>query len=167
MTSPPLITITVYGTPGSQGSKRPVGNNRMVEQTKTVKPWRQDVRQAAMDEIDRRIAAGEGFERLDGPIIAEMVFTMGDKPSGRPTWWPAGVRWSKTLWWRPASAPDVSKILRSTEDALTQAGVWRDDARVTEYRRLAKVYVGQPGEPDALRVPGAVIRLWSELEVSE
>ncbi|MFI6179774.1 RusA family crossover junction endodeoxyribonuclease [Nonomuraea sp. NPDC051191] len=164
--TPPLITIMVYGTPGSQGSKRPVGKNRMIEQNATVKPWRQDVRQAAMDEIDRRAAADEPFARLDGPIIAEMVFTMGDKPSGRPTWWPSGVRWSKALWWHPASAPDLSKLLRSTEDALTQAGVWKDDARVVRYRELAKVYVGQVDEPDALRVPGAVIRLWSGLDVA-
>lgn len=26
--------------------------------------------------------------------------------------------------------PDVSKLLRATEDAITDSGLWRDDARV-------------------------------------
>src|SRR5690606_41988758 len=59
---------------------------------------------------------------------------------------------------RPAGAPDLSKLARSTEDALTSAGVWRDDARGVEYRRLAKVYVGS--DPDALSAPAAVIRVY-------
>jgi hypothetical protein len=45
----------------------------------------------------------------------------------------------------------------STEDALTDAGVWEDDSRVVEYKRLAKVFPGE--DVDALDVPGAVIRI--------
>lgn len=57
----------------------------------------------------------------------------------------------------PAGTPDLSKLCRATEDALTDAGVvWADDAQVVEYTRLAKVYAGQPGE---LAVPGAVIMI--------
>ncbi|RCG27387.1 RusA family crossover junction endodeoxyribonuclease [Sphaerisporangium album] len=154
----PAITITVYGTPGPQGSKHATlhkQSRRVVtmESSKKVKPWRQDVKQAALE------AMGKG-EPLDGPLAVEMVFTLRDKPASRPTWWPTSARWSRLLWWRPAGAPDLSKLIRSTEDALTEARAWRDDARVVEYRRAAKVFVGQPGEPDALRAPGAVIRVW-------
>ncbi|TMR99552.1 RusA family crossover junction endodeoxyribonuclease [Nonomuraea basaltis] len=154
----PLITITVVGQPAPQGSKRPLGKGRMVEQVEGVHPWRQDVKQAAID------AMTNGPLALDGPLVAEMVFTMRDKPVSKPTWWPTGIRWSKLMWWRPASAPDLSKLVRSTEDALTQARVWKDDARVVEYRRVAKVFVDQPGEPDALSRPGAVIRIWPVAE---
>ena len=35
--------------------------------------------------------------------------------------------------------------------------VWKDDAAVVEYRRLAKVYPGS--DPDALDQPGALIRI--------
>jgi hypothetical protein len=51
--------------------------------------------------------------------------------------------------------PDLSKLARSTEDAITEAGLWADDARVSEYARLAKVWPGC--DPDALPVPGVVV----------
>jgi Holliday junction resolvase RusA-like endonuclease len=55
--------------------------------------------------------------------------------------------------------PDLSKLIRSTEDALTDAGVWTDDARVVAYHQPRKVYAGS-ADPDALHTPGAVIRVW-------
>lgn len=57
----------------------------------------------------------------------------------------------------PMRTPDLSKLARSTEDALSDAGIWADDARVVEYSRLAKVYPGE--DPDALSSPGAVIEI--------
>jgi len=52
--------------------------------------------------------------------------------------------------------PDLSKLVRSTEDALTEAGIWKDDARVVECF-ASKRY---PNEgPDALDVPGCVIEI--------
>ena len=45
------LTITVHGTPAPQGSKRHVGNGVMVESSKKVKPWRQDVKHAALEVI--------------------------------------------------------------------------------------------------------------------
>ncbi|GIH95253.1 hypothetical protein ACFFMN_23125 [Planobispora siamensis] len=165
----PLITIHVHGNPAPQGSKRPIGKGKMIESSAAVKPWRDNVKAAAMVEIANRNRRGRPFPGpVDGPLAVEMIFTMGDKPLSRPRWWlegkiwwPTGPAWSRLLWWRPASAPDLSKLLRSTEDALTDARVWRDDARVVEYRRAAKVFIGQPGERDALRTPGAVIRIWA------
>jgi crossover junction endodeoxyribonuclease RusA len=58
---------------------------------------------------------------------------------------------------QPMSAPDLSKLARATEDALTDAGVWTDDARVSEYLRLAKVWCGS--DPGALPVPGVRIEV--------
>ena len=55
----------------------------------------------------------------------------------------------------PCRTPDLSKLARSTEDALTTAGLWRDDARVVEYTRLAKVYPGE--DPESLSSPGVRI----------
>lgn len=44
----------------------------------------------------------------------------------------------------PTSKPDLTKLLRSTEDALTDAGVWRDDAQiVTQY--VTKRYAPKAG----------------------
>ncbi|NUS58656.1 MAG: RusA family crossover junction endodeoxyribonuclease [Streptomycetaceae bacterium] len=149
------MSIVVHGSPAPQGSKRHVGGGVMIESSKKVKPWRQDVKTTARLAIEAR----PDWQILDGPLAVAMVFTVRHRPASRPTWWPGGVRWSKTLMWRPASTPDLSKLLRATEDALTDAGVWRDDARVVEYRRLAKHYVGDGGS-DVLATPGCVIHVW-------
>ena len=53
--------------------------------------------------------------------------------------------------------PDLSKLARSTEDALTAAGIWTDDARVVEYGLLAKRY---PNEGrGSLEAPGVLITI--------
>lgn len=155
------ITIVVYGQPAPQGSKRHLGNGVMIEMSKKVKPWRQDVKAAAID-VMTATRVGDTqilLPPLDGPIAASIVFTLRDQPAGKPTWWPKTRKWSKSMRWRPASTPDLSKLLRSTEDALTGV-VWKDDARVVEYQRLAKYYTDDDA-PDVLDRPGAVIRVWA------
>lgn len=159
----PDITIVVHGTPGPQGSKRHVGNGRMVESSKKVKPWRQDVKAAAREVIDLI----EDWQPLDGPLAASLTVTVRHKPASKPSWWPLGIRWSKSLMWRPASTPDLSKLLRSTEDALTDAGVWKDDARVVEYRRLAKYYVADDAADVLPTGPGCVIHIWQLTDCAE
>ena len=157
----PAITITVYGLPGPQGSKRHVGNGVMVESSAKVKPWRQDVKHAALAamELPNATIGAVQLHRppLDGALVASMVFTFG-RPKGH---YRTGrnahlLRDSAPL--RPAVYPDLSKILRSTEDALTGV-VWADDQRVVEYVRLAKHYAGDAA-PDVLDRPGCVIRVW-------
>jgi Holliday junction resolvase RusA-like endonuclease len=75
-----------------------------------------------------------------------MVFTL-PKPKSAPK--------RRRSW--PNRTPDVSKLARSTEDALTTAGIWADDARVVEYTRLAKVFPRE--DPDALESSGVVIEI--------
>jgi Holliday junction resolvase RusA-like endonuclease len=138
----PLLTITVYGQPAPQGSKRHVGRGIMVESSKAVKPWREAVKAAALD------ARGDHWTPVDAPLAVSMVFTMPkpvSAPKRRRTW--------------PMRTPDLSKLIRSTEDALTDAGIWRDDARVVSYERTAKVYPGEGA--DSLTSPGVVIRIWA------
>ena len=139
-----MICITVIGSPAPQGSKKFVGVTKagrglMVESSKKVKPWRQDVKDAA-------VAVMAGAAPLDGPLMALMTFTL-PKPASAPK--------TRRTW--PCRKPDASKLARSTEDALTDAGVWVDDARVVALVAV-KVYPGE-GE-DALHVPGAVIRVF-------
>lgn len=148
------MTIIVYGSPAPQGSKRFVGHAKsgrgiLIESSKAVKPWREAVKCAA-----REIIVGMGigaltsvnqFGKMGGPLWVRMVFTIPkpkSSPKGRRTW--------------PDRKPDLSKLVRSTEDALTDAGVWEDDARVV--RCVAeKCY---PGEGvDSLPTPGAVIHI--------
>lgn len=139
-----VMRIVVYGTPAPQGSKKFVGLSKsghgvMIESSKKVKPWRQDVKAAALE-------ARAGAAPLDGPLIVRMVFTL-PKPASAPK--------RRRIW--PMRKPDVSKLARSTEDALTEAGIWSDDARVVEYERLAKVFPGEDSE--ALDSCGCVIEI--------
>lgn len=151
------VQIIVHGQPAAQGSKRYVGHRRgadgreravLIEQSKRVKPWRRQVTDAA--------ALVRPAELMDGPLVADMVFTFARPKSHYRTGKNAGLL-KATAPTAPAVAPDLSKLARSTEDALTGV-IWRDDSRVVAYGRLAKVYAGS-GDPDALDVPGAVIRV--------
>ena len=141
-----MIEFTVYGTPAPQGSKKFVGTDKagrgiLVESSKKVRPWRMDVKEAAGA---ARTAHGG---TLDGPLVVSMVFTV-KKPASAPK--------SRQTW--PDRMPDLSKLLRSTEDAITDAGLWADDARVVRYAKLAKCYPGED-DPDALAAPGVVVRI--------
>lgn len=141
-----VIRIVVRGTPAPQGSKSFKGMSKagraiLTESSKKVRPWRQDVKAAA-----EQLLALSGGQPIDAPVTVRMVFTLA-KPQSAP----------KRRRTYPMRTPDLSKLARSTEDALSDAGVWADDARVVEYSRLAKVYPGE--DPDALSSPGAVIEI--------
>ena len=147
----PAFFLVVYGIPGPQGSKKVQGKRRtktgklipnLVESSAKVKPWREDVEDAARAVLLRT----RGWVKLDGPLEGEMHFTL-TPPKRMPK-----DRVAHTTY------PDLSKLLRSTEDALTTAGVWADDARVIRYRDLSKTYpcLG----PHALDRPGVVLRIW-------
>lgn len=139
------IRIVVYGSPAPQGSKSfkglaKSGRAILVESSKKVRPWRQDVKAAA-----EQVRTQLGLALLDEPLRVRMTFTL-PKPTSAP----------KRRITLPSKLPDLSKLVRSTEDAITDAGVWRDDARVVECT-ASKRY---PGEgTDALDAPGCVIEI--------
>lgn len=137
------IRLAVYGHPAPQGSKRHVGKGVMVESSKFVKPWRDDVRAAA----DAWLAERRPWEPIDAPVAVRMVFTVR-KPASAPK--------TRRTW--AMRTPDLSKLARSTEDALVDAGLLKDDARIVEYARLAKVFPGE--DPEALEAPGVSITLY-------
>lgn len=146
-----VIRVIAYGTPGPQGSKSPKGINPrtgrsvMVESSKKVKPWRDAVRGAALLTLNDMPRERRRLFPLDGPLAVRMVFTLA-KPASAP----------KRIRTWPIRYPDVSKLARSTEDALTKI-IWADDARIVDYDRLAKVF---PFEDDeALDEPGVVIEI--------
>lgn len=149
----PTVSLTVYGLPAPQGSKRHVGRGVMIESSKHVKPWRQDVKHTAIAAVQ----ALPAWQLLDGPLVASMVFSFA-RPKGHYRTGRNAHLLRDTAPDRPAVMPDLSKLARSTEDALTGIA-WTDDARVVEYARLAKHYCGD-GQADVLNAPGAVIRIW-------
>lgn len=150
------LEVIVRGDPAPQGSKKGFYNKHLgrvvlVEMSEKVKPWRESVTAAGIE-------ARAGAPALDCALLLEMVFTAVRPKSHYRTGRNSHLlRDGAPV--QPTSAPDLSKLARSTEDALKTAGVYRDDALIAEYRRLAKVYAGE--DPDALDSPGAVIRIYT------
>jgi len=126
------LTIRVVGTPAPQGSKRAfvnkqTGRAQVVESSKKVKPWREAVKYAALEE--RRRPGRPAHETIDGPVELTISFLL-PRPKGHyGTGRNAGlVKESAPA--RPAVKPDLDKLVRSTCDALKEAGVYADDNRV-------------------------------------
>jgi Holliday junction resolvase RusA-like endonuclease len=114
---PSAVTFRVEGmAPAPQGSKDWLPNRRMKESCPHVKPWRILVAQSA-------VAAGVPL--LRGPVRLSVVFIFS-RPAGH-------FRKDGSL--KPSAPlhhsirPDLSKLLRSTEDALTSV-VYEDDSRI-------------------------------------
>lgn len=123
------IIINVVGAPGPQGSKRHVGRGIMIESSKKVVPWREAVKWAALT-----VGA---FIR--GPVSVDVTFYLQKPKSAK----------KDAL---PDKRPDLDKLVRSTFDALSDAGVWEDDSRV--------VSVAARKEYAVDRQPGAKIMVW-------
>lgn len=115
------IEFFAAGRPAPQGSKRALGPGRMIEMSQYVKPWRAAVNLAA-----RNAAALDGWAILDEPCALEVVFYLAR---------PVNPKFPS-----PGVAPDLSKLVRSTEDALNRV-IWWDDARVVS-TTSAKTFVG-------------------------
>jgi len=139
----------VYGKPAPQGSKRFVGVTKsgkglMRETSDGLTPWRNSVVSSSLEELDRVAIDGVRPVPMDGPLKATFLFTFLR---------PASIKRSKRS--HPSIAPDLSKLVRSTEDGLKDAGVIRDDALIVQ-TMSRKDYAGEgPG----LQVAGCVILL--------
>lgn len=161
------LTLRVLGKPAPQGSKRfmgltPNGKPKMIESSKQgVDQWRQDVVAAAVrvleDADEALIVAGRWpAYPLTVPLAVTMVFTQVRPKAHYRTGRNAHLLTERAPA-RPSGKPDLSKLLRSTEDALTTAGLIKDDSLIVEYDRAAKVYAGE--DDDALEVPGVLIKI--------
>ena len=115
-----LLAIDVHGIPAPQGSKR-VYNGRLVESSKKVKPWRQDVKQAILDSYDGDTARG--------PVVVQAIFYLPRPKSHYRTGRHAGELKDNA----PivcATKPDLDKLQRSTGDAITESGIIIDDSQI-------------------------------------
>ena len=131
------LVLTVYGRPAPKGSLRFLGKGRVVDANANVIPWREAIKAVALQQPVRG---------LDGPLTVSVVVTVA-RPQ-RPRHRDPITR----------SSGDIDKHIRSVLDALQDAGVIVDDARVVTVA-ATKTYV--EGGLDALDSPGAVITVWS------
>lgn len=126
-----MIAFRVLGHPAPQGSKSRMPNGAIVEGRSTGqrvkhKAWRSAVADTARDHLD---PAGP----LDGPLFLQITFRM-PRPKA-----------AKQRHWCISRTGDLDKLIRSSCDALTDAGIIVDDALIAELR-AAKVYA-DPTDP--------------------
>ncbi|MGC5078492.1 RusA family crossover junction endodeoxyribonuclease [Agrococcus sp. DT81.2] len=127
----------VAGTAAPQGSKRGFSRAgstsvQMVESSKNVKPWREDVRQGALAAMTEHDWTAPDAVRL-----------------GLTFWMPRPKSHPKTRRTIPSTRPDLDKLIRAVGDALTSSGAVRDDSTIVKIS-ASKAYI----HPDNLRWDG-------------
>jgi Holliday junction resolvase RusA-like endonuclease len=147
----PALQLTVYGTPAPQGSKNRNPHGALYESSAAVKPWREAVKTAALDALHHDGA----WSALDEPVWLDVQFSLRRPKHHFGTGRNAG-RLKESAPHFPTSKPDLDKLIRSTQDALKDAGVLADDSAVA-HLSASKVFVLWG---DSLRTPGAVIKVW-------
>lgn len=148
-----ILTFRVYGTPAPQGSKagfvnKATGRVSMVESSKRVAPWRQDVKHAALNAIDEC-----GWQKIDErrPVRLQVTFYL-PRPKGHYRTGANAHLLRDAAPPFPSGKPDIDKLQRSTLDALGEAGVWGDDCQVVEVR----------ARKEFASTPGADISVWEQ-----
>jgi Holliday junction resolvase RusA-like endonuclease len=125
----PDFDLWVHGTPQPAGSKRHVGGGRIIDSNPKAGRWKDVVAQAAGE-------ARAGAPLMRGPIEVRFTFfrarpkahftTRGELRGSAPEW--------------PTTKPDVLKLARGVEDALTGV-VYADDALIV--RELLEKHYGE------------------------
>lgn len=114
------------GAPASQGSKRHIGNGRMIESSKLLGPWRERVAWFAVQAMKKRGAP------ITGAVVMNLEFVM-PRPKSAP----------KTRAMPAIKRPDIDKLSRAIFDALS--GVcYVDDSQVVGLKASKRIAL--PGE---------------------
>lgn len=152
------VAFTVHGVPQPAGSKRGFYNKNtgrviVADDAKNSRPWKALVSDAAAQAMTYHDETAEGADGywppLEGPLLLELTFWM-PRPKGHfGTGANAGkVRGSAPRF--PAVKPDVLKLARAVEDALSGI-VYRDDSQIV-VETLQKAY-GEPARCEVRVVP--------------
>lgn len=127
--------VFVAGRPIQQGSKIALpggrGRTNLVESAdKLLKPWRKQIVRACRDDLGQPRVV---FDR-DVPIAVLLVFAM-PRTTAMPTTHRGRAR-------HHTVKPDLDKLERAVNDALTLSGVIGDDAQITSVdkrKRYARI----------------------------
>jgi Holliday junction resolvase RusA-like endonuclease len=139
------VTFTVYGQAQAAGSKRAFRHPRsgaviVTDANKKAKPWKREVADAAATAMLAH-AVTENGTLVDGALVLTLTFYV-PRPKGH--YGARGLRPSAPP--HPTVRPDVLKLARGVEDAMTGV-VYRDDSQIVR-EHLSKVY----GEPARVEV---------------
>lgn len=134
------LDFTVYGTAKPAGSKRGFirgGRVQIVDANPNSKPWKERVAQVAGLEMRGRVM-------FDCPVGAAFTFYRC-RPKGHfNTKGELNAKGWRTPY--PVTKPDVLKLARGVEDALSGI-VYRDDAQIV-HEQLFKAW----GEPERVEI---------------
>ena len=119
------VTFEVRAVPAPQGSKNQWG----AESSAKVRPWREAVRTEAAAAM-----RDTNHPPLAGPVAVVVTFFL---PRPKAHYGAKGLKTTAPV--TCAKRPDLDKLLRSTLDALTAAGVHGDDSQVVHLTG-AKMY---------------------------
>ena len=143
---PNSFTFTVLGKPAPQGSKRHVGRGILLEASKRCKPWRQDVKYAALE------ALPDGwYAMMDKPILVSVTFIFA-RPKGH--FRTNGELKPKAPSHCTARVGDTDKLCRSILDALSNS-VFSDDSQVIALN-AQKRYATRNEQPSAIVTIAAI-----------
>jgi crossover junction endodeoxyribonuclease RusA len=135
-------SFTVWGIAAPQGSKRHVGKGVMLESSDRVRPWRQDVRFAALEERPPNWD-------MATPMRLDLVFWFPRPASHYGT--KNGISYLKAnAPIEPVSARigDIDKLQRAVFDALTGVA-YLDDRQVVEVEARKAYLMGPDAAPYA------------------
>lgn len=137
-----LLTCAIPGAPQQQGSKRSLGPGRpSIEDNRNLAPWRADAIACL-----RAAALAQWGHAAESPInhgVSVAVRFVYGRPKGHyGTGRNAGRVKPSAPGWK-TSAPDLDKLQRALGDALTQAGILRDDALIVHWDAV-KIYGDRP-----------------------
>lgn len=119
-----VLDVIVPGPPVPQGSKRHVGNGRMIESNaEKLRPWRE----LAVSLIEQQVPSGWNAGL---PMTVTAVFCLPRTKNHFGTGRNSGVL-KESAPQHVTKKPDVDKLLRAVLDVCTIAGVWRDDSQAT------------------------------------
>ena len=158
---PDALVVVAYGDPAPQGSKTRGRNGGVYESSaKTLKPWREAVKWAVIEAVDR---ARWSTVAKPGGVDLDITVTRERLASHFGTGRNAGIVKPWAVDALPTTQPDGDKLERAIWDALKWGGVYEDDSQVTDWsgrKRFAHPGAGWTmGRPDPriLTRPGAAI----------
>lgn len=144
------MRITVYGKPITQGSKIRTRWSMRDSNGDTLLPWRDNVRAAAVALMQSEWGGRFGT----APVHVVVTFTFARPSAHYGTGRNAGtLKLSAPPCPSSHAIGDLDKLVRACFDALTDAGIWKDDSQVVSLI-ARKLFVG---EDIALNQPGAVL----------
>lgn len=141
------LSFVVYGEAAPAGSKRGFvrgGRVMITDASARSRPWKAQVTDAAIEAMGFTLVAdkdGKVIPMFDEPVVVAMTFHVARPKSHFGSGKNAGqVKASAPT--RPTTKPDLLKLARAVEDALTQI-CYRDDSQIVD-ERLSKWYGDPP-----------------------